>query len=91
MVQKKSWGLQVDGGVCQRLWQLVRARGAKSIIITKAEGHATDEQVEDGIVEEQDKRDNGKANGAADLGVTYHQDGVRGASTMDHPKTEETH
>ena len=77
-VMKKIWGLQGDGDLWQQFWQLVRARGANTVKVTKVKGHATEQQVEEGKVRTEDKEGNDNADQAADQGVNQHARGLRG-------------
>ena len=72
----KAWGLQPAGD----LWELVReaylSRGTKAQCLTKVKGHATDEQVNSGEVEEHHKKGNDKTDQLADDVVKEHGEEV---------------
>ena len=53
--------------------KLIRQRGPRSGIITKAKGHATGNMVQLGKVKEEEKKGNDRADEAADEGATKRQ------------------
>ena len=60
--------MQVDGDLWEIFARAVNARGPWSIAVTKVKGHATAEEVENGKVQEEDKKGNDKADDAATCG-----------------------
>ena len=66
-----------DGELWEVFADLVRTRGPQTAIITKVKGHATQEMVDEGKVEEEDMKGNSMADRAADMGLSR----ARGRST----------
>ena len=71
---KRPWPLQRDGDLWHLYFQHATAKSATAITITKVKGHATDNMVETGQVQIQDKVGNDKADEAADEGVALFGD-----------------
>ena len=65
----KPWGLQKDGDLWDLVWNALLSRGPKRQIIKKVKGHATQEEVDSGEVQEEDKRGNDIADKLADCGA----------------------
>ena len=59
-----------DGDLWEVFTELVRTRGPQTVFITKVKGHATQEMVDEGKVQEGDMRGNGMADKAADMGLS---------------------
>ncbi len=57
-------------------WQSLRIRGAKTVIITKVKGHATQVRVDECKVQEEDKAGNDAADRAAEWGVNSIHEGA---------------
>ena len=70
---KRKWAQTRDGDLWQLFEKLVKQRGPETVKITKVKGHATEEMVEQGKVEAEDKAGNDMADQAADQGATKSQ------------------
>ena len=57
--------------------ELVRERGPESVVITKVKGHATQQMVDEGKVEKDEKEGNDQADEAAEAGATKSQGRVQ--------------
>ena len=66
---KKAWGLQTDGDLWQQAWIAVVQRGARNQSLRKVKGHATSEDVQQGLSNKEDKEGNDKSDKLADDGV----------------------
>ena len=66
---QKSMGLQKDGDLWQQAWYAVVQRGSSSQSLRKVKGHATKEDIQKGISNEEDKEGNDKSDKLADEGV----------------------
>ena len=53
---KHKWAQMKDGDLWEHVAELVRERGPESVAITKVKGHATQQMVDEGKVEEKKKR-----------------------------------
>lgn len=62
---KQQWSQMRDGDLWELFANIVEERGPHSVTITKVKGHATKEMVEDGKVEEEEKRGNDVSDEAA--------------------------
>ena len=62
-----------DGDLWELFAEVVSQRGPWSVTITKVKGHATQEMVDEGKVEEEEKKGNDGSDEAADLGATESQ------------------
>ena len=62
--------MEICGG---NVAKVVSQRGPWGITITKVKGHATHEMVEEGKVEEEEKKGNDGSDEAADIGATTSQ------------------
>ena len=56
----------------------MRTRGPQTVVITNVKGHATQEMVDEGKVEEEDMRGDSMGGNAADMGATEGQRKVHG-------------
>ena len=66
---RKPWGLQTDGDLWEQAWIAVVKRGKGNQQVRKVKGHATKEQVEEGVVKKEDKEGNDASDKLADQGV----------------------
>ncbi len=66
---KTNWQTTPDGDLWHHFEEAARAKGWKSIRITKVKGHATQMQVDGGAVKDCDKAGNDQADQAADIVV----------------------
>ena len=66
---KQSWALMKDGDLWEVFTDLVKIRGPQTVWITKVKGHATQEMVDEGKVEQEDMRGNSMVDRAVDLGA----------------------
>ena len=66
---KKRWELMKDGDLWKQFANMVKAKSATAIKLTKVKGHATDREVLRGEVASEEKEGNGEADDAADKGV----------------------
>ena len=73
---RRPWALQTDGDVWRVYFEHATAKQVGSIAITKVKGHATQNMVDQGLVQPQDKIGNDKADEAADEGVELFGDGT---------------
>jgi hypothetical protein len=73
---KYNWQLVSDGDLWNHFEQAARAKGYKSIRITKVKGHAKQQQVNEGIYRQCDKDGNDQADRAADLATNMHGEDV---------------
>ena len=62
-------GLQTDGDLWQQAWYAVVQRGSSNQSLRKVKGHATLEDIQKGISNEEDKKGNDKGDELADDGV----------------------
>ncbi len=69
---KYNWMTKTDGDLWQHFEQAAKAKGPKSIRITKVKGHVTQEQVEQKLYRACDKQGNDQADAAADVAVEMH-------------------
>ncbi len=69
---KTNWMLVSDGDLWHHFEQAAKAKGPRSIRITKIKGHASQEQVDQGIYRTCDKLGNEQADHAADVAVKMH-------------------
>ena len=76
-IMKRPWSLQNDGDLWANFWETLMIRSPGSIWVTKVKGHATEVQVQQGQVEEDDKKGNDEADRAAGEGVDEHVQGLR--------------
>ena len=53
----KPFGIQGDGDLWDEFWDLLEAKGAKTVQVTKVKGHATEEDVDEGRVEKAIRRE----------------------------------
>ncbi len=82
---RTNWQTTSDGDLWQHFELAARAKGWKSIRITKVKGHATQQQVADGAIRDCDKVGNDQADSAADIAVQAHgEDVVRVARILHH-------
>ena len=66
----QKWPHVKDGDLWEVFTDLVRTRGPQTVCITKVKGHATQEMVDEGKVEEEDMRGNSMADKAAEMGLS---------------------
>ncbi len=66
---RRAWSTQKDGDLWQIFWETLEQKGCGAMAITKVKGHATDEMVQQGKVNIEDKLGNDKADTMADDGV----------------------
>ena len=71
---KRPWSTQKDGDLWELLHKMIQQKGWKSVKITKVKGHATEDNVEDGKVDINDKKGNDKADDYATKGLNGHAD-----------------
>ena len=69
---RKPWGVQKDGDLWSIFYDVLSAKGWESVLFTKVQGHATDEQVASGDVILCHKVGNDNADHTADLAVELH-------------------
>ena len=74
---KQKWALMKDGDSWENFAELVRERGPESVVITKVKGHATQQMVDEGKVEKDEKEGNDQADEAAEAGATKSQGRVQ--------------
>ena len=67
--------MQSDGDIWGEFWEILEARGARTVRITKVKGHATEEDVQDGRATKEDKEGNDQADAAANKGARSMQEG----------------
>ena len=67
---KQRWKLMKDGDLWENFADIVKQRGPHSVWITKVKGHATQEIVDEGKVEEEEKKGNDDSDKAAGMGST---------------------
>ena len=65
----KPWGLQADGDLWEQAWKAVLKRGWENQTLRKVKGHATEDDIEKGASNREDKRGNDLSDGPADKGV----------------------
>ena len=65
----KPWGLQVDGDLWEQAWVAVNKRGCGNQDLRKVKGHATEQDVAQGIATIEDKKGNDASDTLADIGV----------------------
>ena len=65
----KPWGLQTDGDLWEQAWLAVKLRGIGNQTLRKVKGHATEEDVANGISTWEDREGNDKSDKLADKGV----------------------
>ena len=70
---KKPWGLQTDGDLWQQAWIPIVQRGAANQSLRKVKGHATNEDRQQGLSNNEDKEGNDKSDKLADDGVEHIQ------------------
>ena len=74
--RKRNWQLVSDGDLWFHFEQAVKAKGWKSIRLSKVKGHVTQAQVDDGLFMQMDKDGNDKADEAADVAVSLHGESI---------------
>ena len=74
--RKRHWQMTSDGDLWYHFEQAVKAKGWRSIRISKVKGHVSQEQVEEGLHKQADKDGNDKADEAADVAVALHGEGI---------------
>ena len=67
---------QKDGDLWQDLWRSIVLKGPHAVKFTKVKGHATNEQVDSGLVRREDKAGHDGADTAANRGATVSQSTV---------------
>ena len=65
----KPWELINDGDLWKVAWVMLKQRGMGTVRVTKVKGHATEEHVQQGLVQEMHKQGNDQADSAATCGV----------------------
>ena len=70
---RKPWGLQADGDLLEQAWEAVLQSGHAAQTLTKVKGHATEEQVNKGLVRPCDKSGNDWADDFANRGALQHE------------------
>ena len=70
---RKPWGLQPDGDLWELAWNAVLQRGPEAQTLSKVKGHATQSQVDEGVVAAEDKEGNDWADDFANRGAGQHQ------------------
>ena len=63
---KKAWGVQKDGDLWETAWKAILHRGTCNQKIRKVKGHATKQDVEQGLSTTEDMHGNDKADKNAD-------------------------
>ena len=76
--EAKHWKLQKDGDVWQAIWRLILAKGPEAIKVTKVKGHATDEDVREGVATAADKAGNDVADS-----IVREANALHGKATID--------
>jgi len=67
--RKKPWGLQKDGDLWKIWYEAARHKSRNSIKVSWTKGHATKEQVEQGITTEFNRVTNDISDKVADMGI----------------------
>ena len=62
----KAWGLQVDGYLWEIAWTAVLKRGIGNQFLRKVKGHATENDVREGIATKEDREGNDTRDKLAD-------------------------
>ena len=62
----KPWGLQTDGDLWEQAWLAVKLRGIGNQTLRKVKGHATEEDVANGISTWEDREGNDNSDKPAD-------------------------
>ena len=65
----KAWGLLPDGDMLQTVWRGIQTRGPASQRLSKVKGHATVEDVANGIATSEDRTGNNESDACATLGI----------------------
>ncbi len=81
---RTNWQTTSDGDLWQHFEEAAKAKGWKSIRITKVKGHATHQQVAEGAIRSCDKIGNDEADRAADIAVQTHGKDVVGIAKILH-------
>ena len=71
-----------DGDLWQKLLAAVKEKGPWSVWVTKVKGHATDEDVGQGIAKVEDKEGNDNADKAADKGAKDKQEKLPAVASL---------
>ena len=72
VLPNKPWAILTDGDIWECVEQIVDAKGAHAVNITKVKGHATDQMVVEGKVRIEHKEGNDASDVAADKGIEQH-------------------
>lgn len=70
---RKPWGLQADGVLWEQAWEGVLQRGHAAQTLSKVKGHATTQQVDEGLGRACDKEGNDWADEFANKGAFQHE------------------
>ena len=87
---KKPWNILTDGDLWKWFAEVVEAKGAEAIRLTKMKGHATDQMVQEGKVKQEHKDGNDGSDEAADIGVEQHGNGLLDVSFCLQPSKQST-
>ncbi len=74
--RKRHWQMTSDGDLWYHFEHAVKAKGWKSVRISKVKGHVRQQQVDEGRYTQADKDGNDKADEAADVAVSLHGEGI---------------
>ena len=66
---RRAWSMQKDGDLWEIAWQAILRRGARSQKIRKVKGHATQQDIDNGISTKGDQEGNKRSDDNADEGV----------------------
>jgi hypothetical protein len=75
-IREPKWGQSNDGDLWQQIWQILKARGFHSAIVTKVKGHATLHHLSLGLSEPFDKFCNDKADALATYARLHRSDNL---------------
>ena len=81
---KRSWKLTNDGDLWHHFHEAAREKVHTSLQIVWTKGHATDDQVEQGVTTTEQQRGNTRADETADLGTAVHDADLVKLSKMFH-------
>ena len=70
---KRIWALAKNGDMCFVVVESTLAKGPRAITVTKAKGHATQELVDEGRIDEEHKKGNDGADDGASKGAEDEQ------------------
>ena len=77
---KKPWQLQQDGDIWRLVWLAINQRGPRQTAVSKVKGHATQEDITNGLTTQENARGNAEADKAATQGTQAHERGLTNIS-----------